>query len=129
MIGQLPIGVAIVLVLAIAVLSLVALRFMGKPKQRPEKWEKAEIMKQLLALSECEMGLAVKTTPARLHAPAPRQAKRTSNSHSSGLQRPLYRFVRKQRDVQQRPFGIDKKPCVQHSFARRGSHVPLLLAC
>ena len=41
-----PPGVAIALVLlAIAVLTLVALRSEGKPKKRPEKWEKAEIMK------------------------------------------------------------------------------------
>jgi hypothetical protein len=45
-IGLSPIGVAIALVLlAVAVLTLVALRSEGKPKKRPEKWEKAEIMK------------------------------------------------------------------------------------
>jgi hypothetical protein len=90
MVGFSSIGVAIALaVLAIAVLTLVALRSASKPKPRREKWEKAEIMKQLLALSDSENYLAVKTTSARLHAPAPRQAKRTAIPTSSGLQRPF----------------------------------------
>ena len=81
------------MVLAIAVITCIALRSAGKRKERPEKWEKAEIMKQLLALSESEHGLTVKTTSARLHAPAPRQAKRTGNPHLEGPRKTLYRFV------------------------------------
>jgi hypothetical protein len=47
-------GVVLVLAaLAVVVLALAAMLFGRKPK-RAEKWEKAEIMKQLLALSERE---------------------------------------------------------------------------
>ena len=52
-------------VLAIAVLVIVAKLFRTKPK-RAEKWERAEIMKQLLALSEEE-------EHRRLAAPASRE--------------------------------------------------------
>src|ERR1700739_4124864 len=54
MIGLLSTEVVLGLaVAAIALLALVVLLFRRKPK-RAEKWEKAEIMKQLLALSEEE---------------------------------------------------------------------------
>ena len=45
-------------VAALGILVLVAKLFAGKP-ERAEKWEKAEIMKQLLALSEQEEGRRV----------------------------------------------------------------------
>jgi len=50
-------GVVLVLAaLGVVVLALIAMLFPRKPK-RAEKWEKAEIMKQLLALSEREESL------------------------------------------------------------------------
>ena len=70
MIGISSSGFAIALVLlAIAVLILMALRFGSKPKQRPEKREKAEIMKQVLALSQSVQGVGVRGPSARLRAP------------------------------------------------------------
>jgi hypothetical protein len=63
-------------VIALAALVIVTLvlakLFAGKPK-RPEKWEKAEIMKRLLALSEQESG-------SRLPAPAARPVARSSQA-------------------------------------------------
>jgi hypothetical protein len=53
MIGILCIGV----VTALAVIAIVAKTFTGKPT-KAQKWEKADIMKQLLALSEGENGTA-----------------------------------------------------------------------
>ena len=52
----------------------------GKPK-RAEKWEKAEIMKKLLALSEQEENLRRPAPAVRLRAPAPRQASRPAAAH------------------------------------------------
>ena len=70
MIGASSIGVVIATaVLAIAVLALVAKLLADKPK-RAEKWEKAEIMKQLLALSESENSVLATTPSTRLRAPA-----------------------------------------------------------
>ena len=52
MAGITPIGVSSALaMLAIGMLASVAVRWRSKPKERVEKWEKAEIMKQFLALS------------------------------------------------------------------------------
>jgi hypothetical protein len=77
MLGLSSTGFAIALgVVALGVLVLVAKVFAGKPK-RAEKWEKAEIMKQLLALSEQEEG-------RRVAAPA------TARSRSS-VARPVMR--------------------------------------
>ncbi|MGC2184408.1 MAG: hypothetical protein WA637_14090, partial [Terriglobales bacterium] len=45
------------------------------------KWEKAEIMKQLLALSEREEGLRRPAPAVRLRAPATRQAIRPGAVH------------------------------------------------
>jgi hypothetical protein len=82
MIGHFPIAVALALaVVVIAMLTVVALRSRSKRKQRPEKWEKAEIMKQLLALSESENSAAAKTPSIRVGVPAPRQAKRTAHAY------------------------------------------------
>ena len=77
--------------LAIAVLTLAALWSGSKPKERPEKWEKAEIMEQLLALSDGETGPTVKIKSARLHVCAPRTTKRTGNSQ---LKRPAKTTLR-----------------------------------
>jgi hypothetical protein len=67
--------------IAILVLALVAKLCTGKPK-RAEKWEKAEIMKQLLALSERESNLAGTVPSVRLRAPAStRQGMRPGNAH------------------------------------------------
>jgi hypothetical protein len=52
------------------------IRRVRKPKKRPEKWEKAAIMKQLLALSEREERLAGKVPSARLRTAAPRPGMR-----------------------------------------------------
>jgi len=59
-------------VLAIGVLMLVMKLFPSKPK-RAEKWEKAEIMKRLLALSEQEeqRRLAVPASRAKTQAVRP----------------------------------------------------------
>lgn len=63
-------------VIALAALAIVTLvlakLFTGKPK-RAEKWEKAEIVKQLLALSEQESG-------SRIPAPAVRPVARSSQA-------------------------------------------------
>ena len=58
--------------IALAVLATAALFFLTplgrrKPK-RAEKWEKAEIMRQLLSLSEQETGARPMTSPARARA-------------------------------------------------------------
>ena len=63
-------------VLAIAVLVIVAKLFRTKPK-RAEKWERAEIMKQLLALSEREANAA--TTRARAQVPVPSKGMRPTS--------------------------------------------------
>ena len=79
MIGISSPGVVIALgVIAIAVLALVAKLF-SKPK-RAEKWEKAEIMRQLLALSERENAMVASAPSVRLRAPAVRPANRPGNA-------------------------------------------------
>lgn len=79
MIGISSIGIVIALAVLAIVLLVLAKLCPGK-RQRPEKWEKAEIMKQLLALSERENNMAVTAPSVRLHAPAPRQGMRPSNA-------------------------------------------------
>ena len=63
-------------VIGLAVLAIVGRLFVPKlraGKVKPaEKWEKAAIMKQLLALSEHENGLAATELPVRVSAPASR---------------------------------------------------------
>jgi hypothetical protein len=77
MFGISTFGVAIALVaLAIAVLSVVSIRCGGKPKKRPEPWEKTEIMKQLLKLSERENSLVVKARSVQVRAPVSRRGMR-----------------------------------------------------
>ncbi|HYL16759.1 MAG TPA: DUF2934 domain-containing protein [Terriglobales bacterium] len=52
-------------VIALAVFAILAKACAGEPK-RAEKWEKGEIIKQLLALSECENSIsAIASPPAR----------------------------------------------------------------
>jgi len=81
MIGLSSTGVAIALaVLAVAVLALVVKLCVGKPK-RAEKWEKAAIMKQLLALSERENSVATTAPSVRLRPPASKPGMRPSNAH------------------------------------------------
>jgi hypothetical protein len=80
MAGITPVGISIALaVLVIGMLVLATIRCRGKPKQRAEKGEKAEIMKRLLALSERENTLAVKAPSSRPQARAPKKHRRTSN--------------------------------------------------
>jgi Na+-translocating ferredoxin:NAD+ oxidoreductase RnfG subunit len=63
-------GVVLVLAaLGVVVLALIAMLFPRKPK-RAEKWEKAEIMKQLLALSEREESLRRPAPTVRVRASA-----------------------------------------------------------
>jgi hypothetical protein len=79
MAGVTPLRTLIALAaLAIGMLALATMRWRGKPKQRAEKWEKAEIMKQLLALSEGDARIAAKALPDRATAPTPKRRKRTS---------------------------------------------------
>jgi hypothetical protein len=66
--------------LAVVLLALLAKLCLGKPK-RAEKWEKAQIMKQLLALSERENGLARTASSVRMRPPASRPAMRPGNAH------------------------------------------------
>jgi hypothetical protein len=88
MAGITPIGISIALaVLAIGMLALVAIRWRSKPKQQAEKWEKAEIMKQLLALSESENDLAVRPPSPRLRASAAKRCVRTGNPSLKTSQR------------------------------------------
>jgi hypothetical protein len=65
---------------AVLLLALLLKLLGGKPK-RAEKWEKAEIMKKLLALSESEAKLRQPAPAVRLRAPAPRPTGRPSTAH------------------------------------------------
>ncbi|PYX36650.1 MAG: hypothetical protein DMG81_15705 [Acidobacteria bacterium] len=65
---------------AVLLLALLLKLLGGKPK-RAEKWEKAEIMKKLLALSESEANLRQPAPAVRLRAPAPRPTGRPSAAH------------------------------------------------
>ena len=62
-------GISPTLMIALGVLTVAALFLMtplGRPRRkRAEKWEKAEIMRQLLALSEQESGGRPAATKAR----------------------------------------------------------------
>jgi hypothetical protein len=81
MIGISSIGVRIALgALAVVVLALLAKLCLGKPK-RAEKWEKAEIMRQLLALSERENGPARTSPSVRMRPSASRPTMRPGNAH------------------------------------------------
>jgi hypothetical protein len=72
MIGLSTTEVVIALATLVIVMLVLAKLFAEKPK-RAEKWEKAEIMKQLLALSEQESG-------GRLPAPAVRPVARSNQA-------------------------------------------------
>ena len=78
-------GISPTLMIALGVLTVAALLLMtplGKRKRkRPEKWEKAEIMRQLLALSEQDQGLKGRAPSVRLRAPAPKTAGRPGTAH------------------------------------------------
>ena len=64
--------------LAIGAFALAAMLFGRKPKSRPEPWEKAEIMKQLLAMSELEANAAKPKVPARARPSTSKQVKRSA---------------------------------------------------
>lgn len=64
--------------LAIGLLVLLAIRLRGKPK-RAEKWEKAAIMRQLLALSEQEQAMKQGKPVARTPVPARKVVARSGN--------------------------------------------------
>ena len=72
-------GIWIVLAgLAIGALALGAMLLGRKPKSRPEPWEKAEIMKQLLAMSDLEANAAKAKAPARPRPTATKPVKRSA---------------------------------------------------
>ena len=52
-----------------------------RKRKRPEKWEKAEIMRQLLALSEQDQGMKGMAPSVRLRAPVPKAAIRPGTAH------------------------------------------------
>lgn len=80
-------------VLAIAVLVIVAKLFRTKPK-RAEKWERAEIMKQLLALSEREAKAATAQS-ARAQVSVPSRGMRpTSVKATTKTSLPVHSKVR-----------------------------------
>jgi hypothetical protein len=67
--------------LAIALFAaLLMIRRAQMPKKRPEKWEKAAIMKQLLAMSEREEYFAAKSTSTRARQRASRPGPRPSSA-------------------------------------------------
>jgi len=68
-----PVVLILLAGLAIGAIALVAIMISRKPKSRPEPWEKAEIMKQLLALSELEANAAKVKAPVRPRTPPPKQ--------------------------------------------------------
>lgn len=70
MIGLSTTEVVIALAALVLVTVVLAKLFAGKPK-RAEKWEKAEIMKQLLALSEQESGRRVPAPAVRPRTQTP----------------------------------------------------------
>ena len=80
MFGISPTSSAILLAaLAIALFAaLLMIRRAQQPKKRPEKWEKAAIMKQLLAMSEREEYFAAKSASMRRRQPASRPGMRPS---------------------------------------------------
>jgi hypothetical protein len=66
--------ICIGVVVALAVLALLVKRFAPQPK-KAEKWEKAEIVKQLLTLSERENSISG-TAPSRARTPVRTQRMR-----------------------------------------------------
>jgi hypothetical protein len=78
-------GISPTLMIALGVLTVAALFLMTplgmRKRKRPEKWEKAEIMRQLLALSEQDQGLKATAPSVRLRAPAPKPAGRPGTAH------------------------------------------------
>jgi hypothetical protein len=71
MFGMSPTVLIILALLATAALFLLTPLGRRKPK-RPEKWEKAEIMRKLLALSEQEAGRKPAVPPTRTRPPVSR---------------------------------------------------------
>jgi type II secretory pathway pseudopilin PulG len=71
-------GISPTVMIALAVLATAALFLLTplgrRKRKRPEKWEKAEIMRQLLALSEKETGARPAAPPARSRPAASRPA-------------------------------------------------------
>jgi hypothetical protein len=72
------------LILALAGLGIAGLAFVMKCTRKPkraEKWEKAQIMKQLLALSEQEANRVPGARSVRLRPPVSKPAMRPSNAY------------------------------------------------
>jgi len=68
----------------VAALALLLKLFARKPK-RAEKWEKAEIMKKLLALSEQDPALASAAPSVRLRATTTKSGMRPSGAHMKAI--------------------------------------------
>jgi hypothetical protein len=82
MMGVSSTGIAILLTaLATAGLALAAILRVRRHKPRPEQWEKAEIMRQLLALSERDNIRTATAPAARLRTSASWQRSRPGNAH------------------------------------------------
>ena len=68
-------GAGVVLVLALVI------KLLERKPKRAEKWEKAEIMRQLLALSEQESGGKTATRSVRLRPSTSRSIARPGTAH------------------------------------------------
>lgn len=95
-------GISPAILILLAGLGLGALAVVGfmltrKPKSRPEPWEKAEIMKQLLALSDLEPNAVKAKPPVRPRTPAPKQTKRPAAAYSKVPARPTQQAQSKAR--------------------------------
>jgi len=84
MYGMSPTVLMIVALLATAALFLLTPLGRRKPK-RVEKWEKAEIMKKLLALSEQDPALASAAPSVRLRATTTKSGMRPSGAHMKAI--------------------------------------------
>jgi hypothetical protein len=67
----------------IAVLTLIVVLLGNRKPKRPEKWEKAAIMKQLLALSEREESMQRMKQAMKTRTPSPQPVMRQASAASS----------------------------------------------
>ncbi len=81
MIGILSPGMLMALGAAACIVLALLVKLLGGKPKRAEKWEKAEIMKQLLALSELEKGPGRPAVAVRLRPAPAREISRPSTAH------------------------------------------------